>query len=255
MTEPLAWVQMVVLALVLGFVMVRPLLFCARSLLTSAYRRSAVEAAEKIDALGGATFAMVTLRAVCSLLYLLLLWRYGFTGEAFELLVFVSALLVLTLTDLVAYYIPNESLLVAMFARLLYLLGEGLAGRVSFAVLATACLDAAIVAAPLLVLVLLMDLLLRRPSMGGGDLKLFALAGFYFGWQRCIPLVLIACILGIGFSFVWGMRKNKPVAVFLCSISPKPTADFPFGPAIAASCFVIALLGDEFLIWMMSFFS
>lgn len=35
MTEPLAWVQMVVLALVLGFVMVRPLLFCARSLLIS----------------------------------------------------------------------------------------------------------------------------------------------------------------------------------------------------------------------------
>lgn len=255
MTEPLAWVQMVVLALVLGFVMVRPLLFCARSLLTRAYQSGAAEAVEKIDALGGATFAMVTLRAACSLLYLLLLWRYGFTSEALELLVFVSSLLVLTLTDLVAYYIPNECLLVALVARLLYLLGEGLAGRVDFGVLGTACLDAVIVAAPLLVLVLLMDLLLRRPSMGGGDLKLFALAGFYFGWQRCILLVLIACILGIGFSFVWGMRKNKPVAVFLCSISPKPTADFPFGPAIAASCFVIALLGDEFLIWTMSFFS
>lgn len=255
MTEPQAWVQMVVLALVLGFVMVRPLLFCACSLLTSAYQSNAVKAAVKIDALGGTTLAMVTLQAVCSVLYLLLLWRYGFTAEVLELLIFVSALLVLTLTDLAACYIPNECLLVATGARLLYLLSEGLAGRVSFAVLATACLDAVMVAAPLLVLVLLMDLLLRRPSMGGGDLKLFALAGFYFGWQRCIPLILIACILGIGFSFVWGMRKNKSVAASLCSISPKPIADFPFGPAIAASCFVIALLGDEFLIWLMSFFS
>lgn len=54
---------------------------------------------------------------------------------------------------------------------------------------------------PLLLVVLVADKVLGRDSMGGGDLKLFFVAGLYFGWQQCLFLIIVACVIGIVLAF------------------------------------------------------
>ncbi len=74
-------------------------------------------------------------------------------------------------------------------------------------------------------LVLIMDRLLGRESMGGGDIMLFAVAGFYFGWQQCLFLIVVACVIGLLFAFA-GMalqqRDNRADAELAEKIKEKP---------------------------------
>lgn len=44
--------------------------------------------------------------------------------------------------------------------------------------------------------------------MGGGDIKLLFLTGLFLGWQRNILCLLIACVLGIVFAFIF--PENVP---------------------------------------------
>ena len=44
--------------------------------------------------------------------------------------------------------------------------------------------------------------------MGGGDIKLLFLTGLFLGWQRNILCLLIACVLGIVFAFIFPEKRT-----------------------------------------------
>ena len=56
-----------------------------------------------------------------------------------------------------------------------------------------------------LLLALLMEKLLRRDAMGGGDIKLLFLTGLFLGWQKNLLCLLLACVVGI----LWGLVRAK----------------------------------------------
>ncbi len=60
----------------------------------------------------------------------------------------------------------------------------------------------------------------RQVGMGGGDLKLFAGLGAWVGWTGLWFLLLIACLMGVGFA-MWRQR------------SVYPRGSYPFGPFLA----------------------
>jgi len=100
----------------------------------------------------------------------------------------------------------------------------------------------------LIVVVLVADKVFGRESMGGGDLKLYFVAGLYFGWQQGLFLVILSCIIGI----------------IVAAVSARPSSEkdgqasgvlghaIPFGPSIAAACIVTMLVGKPFVTWYLS---
>lgn len=217
---------------VLGFAAAVPLSYVAGRLAEKGDATAAPGArtvgsvGEKGWLLGALLFAAVCVSVV---------WRYGVGAVTCELLCFSAALFVLSLTDLAARVIPNECLLFAVAARVIYVLAnEGLPGLVAPLVSAVA------VGGMLLAFSVLAEKLLRRQGVGGGDVKLFAVSALYFGWRQAVLVIVLACVLGIVFGVATASREAKPE-------QKRRTVAFPWGPSIAISCWVVMLSGEQIL--------
>ena len=81
-----------------------------------------------------------------------------------------------------------------------------------------------------LLLALLMEKLLRRDAMGGGDIKLLFLTGLFLGWQKNLLCLLLACVVGI----LWGLVRAK-----------RGQQGLPWGPGIALAAGCAALFGQN----------
>lgn len=194
--------------------------------------------------LGGASQDMPVPRwmavMACSAAYVALGMCYGPSAEALQLMGLAFVLLVASLTDLAAWVIPRECIAGALLIRLIYLLfvwyQRGLGPSASLLAFSLAGSVALVV--PLLLLVLALDRLLGTESMGGGDLKLFAVGGAFFGWMRGAYLVMVACVLGIAWYLL------SPLCRRGASPSPRRSRHaFPFGPAISVAFVVTATIG------------
>ena len=161
----------------------------------------------------------------------LCLLRFDLTALCLRNYVFACCLFCLSLTDLDAMLIPDGCLLAALLAWLVALpfLGEpvtwGWAGR--------HLLAAAVYGGGLLLLGLGMDRLLQKESLGGGDIKLFAVVGLYLGLAGTLFALLLACVLGL---------------VFAAAAKKRNTA-FPFGPAISAAALLMLFYGGGLVRW------
>lgn len=204
---------------------------------------------------------------LCAVVYVSIVWTYGLGIEALELVAFASVLLVLSLTDLDSYIIPNATIVACVLIRAAYLACLFATGQPGAGDALTGSLIGAVATGvPLVILVLVMDRVLGRESMGGGDLKLYAVAGLYFGWQRCILLVIVSCVLGI----VLGMLGPRPAGDAALAAegaddsedgqaagteaTSRASQPFPFGPAIALACWLTMLFGDAVLGWYLGLF-
>jgi leader peptidase (prepilin peptidase)/N-methyltransferase len=92
----------------------------------------------------------------------------------------------------------------------------------------------------LLILSLVMDKILKRDSMGGGDIKLMAVLGLYFSAPECLLLLIIACVVGI--------------VVARVMMSVEEDAPFPFGPALSVAAYITLLIGQQITHWYLSLF-
>ena len=133
----------------------------------------------------------------------------------------------LSLCDLNNYEIPDGFIILGIVWWLIFfLLGYG--------ELVDSLLGGFIVGGMLLVLSLIMDKILKKESLGGGDIKLFFMIGLYFGLILNFFNLILSCFIGIIFVIV---RKSSMI---------------PFGPSIAISTFICLLYGTEFVTWYLS---
>ncbi len=188
---------------------------------------------------------------VCAVAFVAIVAAYGLTLETAELLVFAGVLLFLSLTDLDERIIPNACIVVALVVRAVYLavafaLGWLEAGQVLFYIGSAFGVGVA-----LLVIVLIADRVFGRESMGGGDLKLYFVAGFYFGWQQCLFLVILSCVIGI----IVAIASSKPTADSAGEGEGVMRRAIPFGPSIAAACVITMLVGAPFVSWYLGLLS
>lgn len=167
---------------------------------------------------------------------------HGVTFETAELLGFAGILLYASLTDLKERRIPNACIIAALAVRAAYLMLAFAFGWLNMRAIGYYVFSACAIGLALVAMVLVADRVFGRESMGGGDLKLFFAAGFYFGWQQGLVVVLLSCVFGI----VAGL-----VGKFEGGGAPGEEDEFlkrtlPFGPFIAAACFIVMLIGNAF---------
>lgn len=201
----------------------------------------------------------------CAIVFVSIVMRYDISLEAAQLLCFASILLVLSLTDLDDYIIPNGCIIAAIIVRVLYIVASGLLVGTDMLTLALdSLLGGVAVFVPLLLVVLVADKLLGRDSMGGGDLKLFFVAGLYFGWQQCLFLVIVACVIGIVLALIVPAESaenlqdsqgaSQPDEADSSSLSAKAQRLIPFGPSIALACWITCLCGGPLVSWYLGLF-
>ncbi len=157
--------------------------------------------------------------------------RFPFQMEALLWMLLCCCLFTLSLVDLEIQIIPDRFLLIPAVFRMIWLLFEG--------DLLSALVPALVMGGGVLALSLLMDKVLKRDSMGGGDIKLLALLGLYFPLGECLLLLIIACVLGIGIAMLLANRED---------------AAFPFGPALSLAAWVTMLFGEGLVSWYLGLF-
>lgn len=159
--------------------------------------------------------------------------RYGFSVAFFIFAGLSGCLFVLSLVDFDSFIIPDGTL-VAGF--LIWCAGE-LILRPGWKSVGLSFAAGLFYGGAMLVISLIMDRILGRESLGGGDIKLFALLGLYFGFVKMLLLIMLACGIGLIFAvFYQRGNANKDKA-------------FPFGPAIAMAAYPMMIFGDRFAAW------
>ncbi len=189
----------------------------------------------------------VSTGVVCAVVCLLCTMRFGMGLQALEIMALTGIFSTLSLTDFAARFIPNRCIVALFVVRLMFFLLRGCEGEPYASAVVDSLLGVLALVIPLGLMMLGMDHLLGRPSMGGGDLKLFAAAGFLCGWQVCVPLVMLSCALGI---MLWAiLHRWSRMHVAGTGSDVVAVHSFPFGPAIALASLSMMLYGDVLISW------
>lgn len=179
----------------------------------------------------GAAFVVVTL-------------RFGLSFDTARVCGILVCLLGLSITDLDSLLIPDRfwiaivviTLITAPFVRH----APGVSTDTIVTTLITpgwykgllqGLIGGVIIAGAVLVISLIMDKVLKKESMGGGDIKLLFAAGFVLGPAGGLLCLILACIIG------------------LVVVVARHSEQIPFGPSIAASLAICMLFGEPLIDW------
>lgn len=145
--------------------------------------------------------------------------------------IYLAVLFFLTLTDIDTMTIPDRCHIIAAlvwFATAYFLVDSS---QIISHVIAGLVFGGGV-----LLLSLIMDKVMGRETMGGGDIKLLGVTGLYLGFAGTLLTLILSCVLGLVFNVVNRNRENK---------------EFPFGPWIAIASAVVLFLGDPLINWYM----
>ena len=166
-----------------------------------------------------------------SLIAVLCLMRFDLTPVCLRNFLFLGCLFLLTLTDLESMTIPDgchvAAALIWLAALPFTFTGWGDVARSVAAGL--------VYGGGLLALSLIMDRIMGRDTLGGGDIKLFAVVGLYLGFLGGLFALMIACAVALAFQALLKRRGEGKA--------------FPFGPAIAFATALMLLYGDPLVAW------
>ena len=175
--------------------------------------------------------------ALCAAMFAFLAWQLGWGWPLAGALLLSAGLLALAFIDLDEQLLPDSITLPLLWAGLLFNMHAGLV-PLSSAVLGAAC--------GYLTLWLVSNgykLLMGRPGMGGGDLKLLAALGAWLGWGMLPLIVLLSSLVGA----VCGLAMRYASRI-------GPGQEIPFGPYLAAAGWIALAWGPQivngYLTWL-----
>ena len=162
--------------------------------------------------------------------------QFGVSGAAFFYILFIYSLIVITFIDFQTKLIPNTVLL--------FLLGSGVLINLIFYVIpwSEALLGFIISGSIMYALAVLGKLLFKKESMGMGDVKFSAVAGFFLGWKLTIAALYFGFVFALFFA-VFGKLISKSAMERV----------IPMGPFFSVSFFLFLLWGNHFFKAYVSF--
>ena len=159
---------------------------------------------------------------ITGLLFALTYKVFGLTPQYILAITFISMLIIITISDLLYMIIPDSVLIfftsiIIIEKIIIYGLNQGL----------TAIINGLVAFLLMLTLKKLGDILFKKESMGGGDIKLMFTIGMTLNYQQAILSVFAGSIIGLPISII--MLKNKKEHII------------PFGPLISIGAIIILL--------------
>ncbi|MBR4455528.1 MAG: prepilin peptidase [Solobacterium sp.] len=167
------------------------------------------------------------------LYYVLVVLKFGLSAETFRCMGLAGLLLGLSVVDMKIYEIPDEFIIAGIILWAVTVpfvsvpwqeeLVRGLAGGFG-------------IGGGMLVLSLIFDRILKKDSLGGGDIKLFFMTGLYLGLWCGLFNLIVSCLVGLVFVII--LKKTK----------------IPFGPSISIAVMFSLLYGMDVVRWYLDLF-
>ena len=182
------------------------------------------------------------IEALNGLFYLLVFYLYGFDSlrDIFLSSVYclvISALIVLSMIDLKTNIIPiGINIFIFVMGLVIVLIQYFCFGKNTDIVL-----EHVIGMFVVSLFLLLIFLASHGRGIGGGDIKLMAVAGLVLGWELILLAFMIGCILASVIHLIC-MRFNNSNRVLA------------FGPYLSAGIAIALLYGNEIIDWYINFF-
>ncbi len=158
-------------------------------------------------------------------------WRFGLTWGFAAGSILVLVLLAIFFIDLKHRIIPDVFTLPGI------ILGFLLSFLVKSPTFLQSLLGIAVGGGMFYLAAILGDLLFKKESLGGGDIKLAMMLGAFLGWQKIILILILSAVLG---SLIGGLAM-------LCSGEVKKTRAIPFGPFLAIGALIAVFFGDALI--------
>ena len=169
---------------------------------------------------------------VTGVLFTLSFFKLGLSGELVIALLFVSLLVIITVSDIAYMLIPNKVLLpfaVVLFGVRLFVPLE----------LWWDSLVGALVGFGVLYLIAVVS----KGGMGGGDVKLFFVIGLVLGTVHTLLTLFLASVIGTIAGVILLKRAGKG-----------RKTPIPFGPSIALAAVIAYFWGADFVAWYSNLF-
>lgn len=200
---------------------------------------------------------------VTGVLFALVFWAFGFTVATPVYMTFSAAMVIVTFQDLNDWTIPDEISIPGIpvgIALSLAGMAWGNASGLRVTEIYDSLLGAALGGGILFALDRITVLILKKPGMGFGDVKLLAMIGAFLGWQGALGTLVIASMLGsvAGLGLILYFKFRGPVEK---TDVPEPAASgsdsdemitleghyLPFGPWLAVGALIFMFVGPEII--------
>ena len=156
--------------------------------------------------------------------------RFGVSVKTLQILLLAVVLLSLSVVDILNYEIPDGFIVSGIVLWVITTLFN-----FSVNTLIDSIAGALVISGGMLVISLVFDRILKKDSLGGGDIKLFFMTGLFLGLKLGLLNVIFSCLIGLVFVFI--MKKDR----------------IPFGPSISIATIITLLYGNVFLAWYAGF--
>lgn len=167
---------------------------------------------------------------ITAILALLLFMKFGLTLNFLVFFIFTAVLITITFIDLDHQIIPDVLSLPGIPA---FFLAAIFIVKVPWL---EALIGLLIGGGVLFLIAFVYEFITKREGMGGGDIKLLAMIGGFFGWKSLIFVLLFSSFAGalVGVTVMIIHKKDMKYAV-------------PFGPFLSAAAVAYIFLGDVFM--------
>ena len=165
---------------------------------------------------------------ITGLLFVVSYLVFGFNIKFFVSIVFISVLIVISISDLKYYIIPDEVLIVgAVLIVVLYIINTYVNNLSVFIGIIKPILNALGSFIFLYVFKVLGDMFFKKECLGGGDVKLMCLVGLVIGFDMSIVTIFLAAFIALPLSVVSLIKNDNNV--------------LPFGPYLSIAASILFL--------------
>ncbi|MCD6288591.1 MAG: prepilin peptidase [Candidatus Hydrogenedentes bacterium] len=177
------------------------------------------------------------------ILFLATYLRFGLTPALPVYMAVLSTLVVVTIIDMERYIIPGSITTAGIVAGLLTAMCASISGQ-DGGLLVTSLRESLIGMVAGGGLLWAVDQcavhIMKKPGMGGGDVRLLAMLGTFLGWRQVIVIVFLASLSGaiVGIPVVMRRRRSE---------SDQISHYIPFGPFLAIGGALAIFFGQDLL--------
>ena len=157
-----------------------------------------------------------------ALLFLIAYIKFGISIKLFISLIFISMLVIVIVSD-IRYMVICDEVLIIGNILIFMLLIVSIGFKESFVSLIYGIASLLI----MLLIKMLGDILFKKESMGGGDIKLMFTFGLVLGISNSVASIFLASFIGLPISLIM-MRKNS-------------SHELPFGPYLSIAAIILLL--------------
>ncbi len=169
---------------------------------------------------------------------------YGSTIESFQFVGLEAVLAAASISDLQTRTIPTPCIVAGVGIKAVYFAALAYMGMFDVREFALCIASGVGLYVLLFLFALIFENVTGRQGIGGGDLRLYALGGLFFGFEGGLGVVFLSCILALVASS--SASKDRPGTAPKQQGEPliKLSQTIPFGPAISLACVVVILVSS-----------